>query len=89
MNNATILQSIALDLKRVAIGYNAGSFKMADRFLEEAIKRKMQLNMQMLSDSVKKVVIMIEEIGKSSNYHYRADRALTYSTILLSLVKLH
>ena len=40
MDNKIILSSLAMDLKRAAIGYNRGSYIMADRFFEEALKRK-------------------------------------------------
>lgn len=34
------LSSLALDLKRVAINYRRGSIATANRFFEEAIKKK-------------------------------------------------
>ena len=34
-----VLSSLALDLKRVALGYRQGSDKMAQRFTDEALKR--------------------------------------------------
>lgn len=38
--NLIVLSSLAMDLKRAAIGLNRGSNKMANRFFEEALKRK-------------------------------------------------
>ena len=42
MKNTTYiaLASLAMDLKRVALGYHNGSRDTAVRFLKEAIKRK-------------------------------------------------
>jgi hypothetical protein len=44
MNNKIILSSLALDLRRVAIGYQRGSVKMAERFLDEALKRESEVD---------------------------------------------
>ncbi len=44
MNTKIALQSLSLDLKRVALGYYRGSDKMAKRFCEEAMKRKDEIN---------------------------------------------
>ena len=39
MNNKIIIESLSMDLLRVALGYHKGSVKMASRFAEEAGKR--------------------------------------------------
>lgn len=44
MNQKIIVESLAMDLKRVALGLHRGSFAMADRFKEEAFKRCNELN---------------------------------------------
>ena len=38
--NKQILGAIAMDLKRVALGYFRGSSSMAERFFQEALKRR-------------------------------------------------
>lgn len=39
MENKYILESLASDLKRVALGMHRGSNQMAKKFLDEALKR--------------------------------------------------
>ena len=87
MNNTVLLQSLALDLKRVAIGYHSGSHKMADRFLQEVLKRKTQLDFTSLSETIQRLTDKLDLLAKEQNLQKRADHALTYSTIFLSLVK--
>ena len=39
MNDRIAIESLAMDLKRVALGLHRGSFKMAERFTIEAFSR--------------------------------------------------
>ena len=63
MNTYISLSSLAMDLKRAALGYHRGSNKMADRFFAEALKRKEEINPEsvkpyinnLLSKSVKNI----------------------------------
>lgn len=87
MNNNALLQAIALDLKRIAIGYHSGSTKMADRFLEEVGKRKVLLDYSSLQPTVKKLVINLDQLAKEKNIQKRADDALMYSTLFISYSK--
>ncbi|MDO8570329.1 MAG: hypothetical protein Q7R97_01980 [Candidatus Daviesbacteria bacterium] len=41
-----IVESLAMDLKRVALGLYRGSNIMADRFKEEALKRSQELEIK-------------------------------------------
>ena len=43
MNNKVILESLSMDLLRVSKGIYRGSDKMAEKFLEEALKRKSEV----------------------------------------------
>lgn len=45
-NQKLRVQALGMDLKRVAIGLHRGSFGMADRFKEEALKRYEELAKQ-------------------------------------------
>lgn len=87
MNNKILLQSIALDLKRVALGYHSGSIKMADRFLLEIMRRKTQLDISLLSDTVKKLLTHIDKIQQEKNFKKKADDALMYSNLFISFSK--
>lgn len=75
MNNKYILESLASDLKRVALGLNRGSDKMAQRFLDEAIKRKAEVKMKMVAPYIKKI---IDQLDKNIN----AENALMFSTLI-------
>ncbi len=87
MNNNALLQTIALDLKRVAIGYHSGSIQMADRFLQEVIKREKQLDFLSLSQTMKKLVKKVEKLSEEKDFKKRAEDALLYSTLFLSFSK--
>ncbi|MBI2051585.1 hypothetical protein HYT33_02365 [Candidatus Roizmanbacteria bacterium] len=74
-NNKFILKSLASDLKRVALGKYRGSNEMASRFLEEALKRKGEVEMKEVAPYIKNI---LEKINKNVN----AEDALMYSTLL-------
>ena len=44
MNNKIAIESLSMDLMRVAIGYHRRSIKMAERFSEESLKRITEVN---------------------------------------------
>lgn len=75
MNNKYILESLASDLKRVALGLHRGSNTMAQRFLGEAIKRKSEIEIKMVAPYIKKI---IDKLDKNIN----AENALMFSTII-------
>lgn len=79
-NQKIIIESLAMDLKRVALGLHRGSFAMADRFKEEALKRELELENQQLDNYLKKLL----ERTKQVLLNQKADRAediLMYSTL--------
>lgn len=75
MKNKYILESLASDLKRVAIGLHRGSNAMAQRFLEEALKRKSEANLDDLAPYMKKLLSRLDK-------EIKADDALMYSTLI-------
>lgn len=75
MKNKFILESLASDLKRVALGLHRGSNAMAKRFLEEVLKRKNEVE-------VKEVKPYISKILNHLNKNMRSDDALMYSTLI-------
>ena len=87
MNNKILLESMALDLKRVAIGAHRKSTKMSERFLQEVIKRNEQLDYQSLPISLKKLLLHMNKSFENKNSLQLADNALMYSTLLLSFSK--
>lgn len=80
-SNKVILGSLAMDLKRVALGYYKGSFKTADIFLEEAFKRKAEIEMDSVKPYVKKILEKLETL-KNEDKQKAAEDALMYSTII-------
>ncbi len=82
MNNKIILSSLAMDLKRVALGYYRGSFRTADRFLEEALKRRKEIDDTKIKPSILKILNQIEKLGLQKQKDKAAEDALLYSTLL-------
>jgi hypothetical protein len=80
MNNKRILGALAMDLKRVALGYFRGSAAMAERFSQEALKRKNELDNGNLKPYLIKFLNRIELI-KNEKSDKAAEDALFYSTI--------
>lgn len=79
-DNKIIFSSLAMDLKRAALGYYRKSDRMADRFLQEAMKRKNEIDLKKVNPSVKKLMKGLEAIIDKDNNN-RAEDALMYSTL--------
>jgi t-SNARE complex subunit (syntaxin) len=75
MENKFILESLASDLKRVALGLHRGSDSMAKRFLEEARERKKEIKMDKIAPYIKN---LLNNMDKKMN----ADDALMFSTLI-------
>ena len=72
---------MAMDLKRVALGYYQGSFKTADVFLEEALKRKKEIRPETIKPYLRNILNKIENL-KLTDQERVAEDALMYSTII-------
>lgn len=83
MTNNQIMQAMALDLKRAAMGYYSGSVRMADIFLSEVMKRISNLENGLLNEPQKKIIKRIEFLPQEVDKMRRAEYSLTYSTLLL------
>ena len=81
MNNKIALESLTMDLKRVAIGYHRNSLTMANRFYEEALKRKNELDMSSLRPYIIRFINRIDVLTNQENDAV-ADEALLISTLL-------
>lgn len=75
MNNKFILESLASDLKRVALGMHRGSGVMAKKFLQEARKRKKEIKTDQVAPYIKS---LLNNMDKKMN----ADEALMFSTLI-------
>ncbi len=82
MSNKVALASLAMDLKRVALGYHRGSPVMANRFFDEALKRKREINILELKPYIRKIIDKIETIKSEKEEQKRAEDALLYSILL-------
>jgi hypothetical protein len=80
VNNKQILGALAMDLKRVALGYFRGSTSMTKKFSQEALRRKNELNHRNLKPYLVVFLNKIEKLEKEEKDR-AADDALFYSTI--------
>ena len=80
MKNKAILGALAMDLKRAALGYHRGSNIMAERFFEEALKRRDEIDIASVSPYIIKWLKSLESI-RGERGEQRAEDALLYSTI--------
>ncbi len=80
MNNKIILESLSMDLLRVAKGLQRGSFRMAERFTDEALQRKSEVALDELKPYFRKVLIDMETALRNSDKKKMAEDALMYST---------
>jgi len=80
MNNKQVLGALSLDLKRAALGYFRGSDPMAERFLEEALKRRSELDSPNLKPYLVRFLRDMESL-KTEKKEKAAEDALLYSTI--------
>ena len=75
-----ILGALALDLKRVALGYFRGSNIMAGKFYLEALKRREELDNKNLKPYLIKFLNKLDNLDKEERGK-AAEDALFYSTI--------
>lgn len=80
-SNKLALASLAMDLKRVALGYYRGSDTMAERFFEEIIKRRNEIDRKSVKPYIRKILDNLE-LMKQKNKEDIAEDALMYSTLL-------
>lgn len=80
------ISSLAMDLKRVAIGYQRGSTKMADRFSEEALKRKGEVKLSEIKPYLRNYINKLPKILSQKDKEKLAEDALMYSTIFQNYV---
>ncbi len=82
MNNKISLGSLSMDLLRVALGIHRGSYKMAERFSQEAMKRRHEIDEREVKPYLRKVLANMENSLKISDPKKKAEDSLMYSTII-------
>ncbi|MBU1327124.1 hypothetical protein KKB64_04640 [Patescibacteria group bacterium] len=85
MENKIALSSLAMDLKRIALWLHRKSYSMADRFLNEAMKRKNEVNTNDLLPYMKAIIERVGSLSDRDNIH-KAEDALMYSTRIQNYV---
>lgn len=75
------MESLAMDLKRVALGYYRGSEIMANRFAKEAKARKKELHYVNLKPYLKNLLSRIDNVLRQKDHKKLAEDALMYSTL--------
>ena len=86
MNNKIALESLVMDLKRVALGYHRGSLKMANRFSEEALKRKNEIDLANVKPYIKVLLTRLDIILTYKDPNKIADDTLMTSTLLQNYI---
>lgn len=81
MDTKTLTQSLAMDLLRVALGLHRGSFGMASRFKEEALRSCQRLAKNQTNGYLAKLVKNTQDVLKRDDNKVAED-ALMYSTLL-------
>lgn len=82
MNNKIALESLVMDLKRVALGYHRGSITMAKRFSEESLKRKAEIDLSEVKPYIRNLLNQLENILQNKNTEKVSEDTLMISTIL-------
>lgn len=81
-SNKIILESLSMDLLRVALGLHRGSPKMAQRFEEEAMERAGEIKKQDLKPYLINILTKVEASFRSKPDEKKAEEALMYSTLI-------
>lgn len=77
MKNRDALSALAMDLRRVALGYHRGSMTMAERFFEEAMKRRQEIDVHEIKPYLRKYLDSLELLNSKT----KADDILMYSVL--------
>ena len=75
------LSSISMDLERVAMGYQRGSVTMANRFLEEALIRRSEIDKNQAKPHIKKLINALDGVMREKDIQKKAEDALMYSVL--------
>jgi len=81
MNDKIAIESLSMDLMRIALGFHRGSIKMAERFSEEALTRISEINKSNVKPTFAKILNKIPDVLRKTNIDEKAEDALMYSVI--------
>lgn len=86
MNQKIIVESLSMDLLRVALGLHRGSLSMAERFKAEALKREEELESADMQPYLRKLVNNSRDILKSADQD-SAEDILMYSVLFQNFAR--
>ena len=86
MDNKVALSSMAMDLKRAALGWHRNSNMVAERFFLEAIKRRNEVDDSQVSQHIKDIFKKVENFVHISDTSEKAENALMFSTLIQNFV---
>lgn len=75
------IASLAMDLKRVALGFYSGSGNTARRFSQEVLKRRKEIDEKNLKPYLRVFLNKLPEMLNQKDEKKVAEDALMYSTI--------
>lgn len=81
MSNKVAVESLSMDLLRVASGLHKGSYKMAKRFSDEALMRCMEIEPREVKPHFAKILNKINLCLSSQPNERTAEDALMYSVL--------
>ena len=81
MKNKIAIESLSMDLLRVALGYHRGSEKMAERFLKEALLRCSEVELSKIKPYFVQIISRIQSSLSSSDKQKISEDALMYSIL--------
>lgn len=81
MTTKIIIESLAMDLRRVAQSYYRGSNLVGDRFSQEALKRVSEINLDEVKPYIKDLLSKVDRELRQSDRVYVAESSLMMSTL--------
>lgn len=87
MKNKIAIESLSMDLLRVALGYHRGSTKMAENFSKEALKSKSKITVSEVKPYFANILNKIPNVLKEKDKVRLAEDALMYSVICKNYAK--
>lgn len=87
MSNKIAIESLSMDLLRVALGYHRGSINMAKRFSEESLKRINEINTSEIEPYFVKILTSIKNSLRNADENRIAEDTLMYSTLCKNYAK--
>lgn len=85
--NKVAIESLSMDLLRIALGYHRGSSNMAERFTREALKRINEIDPSFIKPYLAKIIKMLPSVLSNKDKDHLAEDALMYSTIFKNYAK--